>query len=156
MSDAERDNAGVIAPPPLIFGGPFLLGLLLHRVWPAPFGPPRFARLLGVPLLLGGMAGAGWFGATMRQAGTTFEPNEPVTRIVTWGPFRYSRNPAYTSMTAFYVGLAGVLNTRWPLVFLPAVLLTLRHGVIAREERYLARKFGAEYTDYRARVRRWL
>ena len=34
--------------------------------------------------------------------------------------------------------------------------LVIRYGVIAREEIYLERKFGAEYLDYKAKVRRWL
>ncbi len=44
----------------------------------------------------------------------------------------------------------------WPLLALPAVLLAVQRGVIAREERYLERTFGEEYRRYRARVRRWL
>lgn len=28
MTETERDNAGVIAPPPLIYAGPLMLGLL--------------------------------------------------------------------------------------------------------------------------------
>jgi protein-S-isoprenylcysteine O-methyltransferase Ste14 len=32
----------------------------------------------------------------------------------------------------------------------------MQRGVIAREEAYLRRRFGREYEDYAARVRRWL
>jgi protein-S-isoprenylcysteine O-methyltransferase Ste14 len=32
----------------------------------------------------------------------------------------------------------------------------LVHGIVAREERYLAAKFGQPHLDHNARVRRWL
>ena len=35
-------------------------------------------------------------------------------------------------------------------------IAVIDRGVIAREERYLERKFGARYTDYKRRVRRWI
>jgi hypothetical protein len=44
-TDDERDNAGVIAPPPLIYLVPLILGLLLKRKFPIPFLPRRATRL---------------------------------------------------------------------------------------------------------------
>ena len=41
-------------------------------------------------------------------------------------------------------------------LLLPLVLVTMRRGVIEREERYLERKFGEEYLNYKTRVRRWV
>ena len=44
----------------------------------------------------------------------------------------------------------------WALVPLPVVLAVIDRAVIAREERYLERKFGREYLDYKRRRRRWI
>jgi protein-S-isoprenylcysteine O-methyltransferase Ste14 len=156
MNDTEHDNAGVIAPPPLIYLGPLLLGLLLHRARPTAFLPRRIASLLGWPLLACGIGVNLWFVVTMRRAHTPLNPRKPVRRVITWGPFRFSRNPGYTSLAMTYAGVASVVNTLWPLLFLPAVLAVIRRGVIEREERYLERAFGAEYGQYKARVRRWI
>ena len=156
MNDTEPDNAGVIAPPPLIYLGPLLLGLLLHRARPTAFLPRRIASLLGWPLLACGIGVNLWFVVTMRRAHTPLNPRKPVRRVITWGPFRFSRNPGYTSLVMTYAGIASVVNTLWPLLFLPAVLTVIRRGVIEREERYLERAFGAEYGQYKARVRRWI
>jgi protein-S-isoprenylcysteine O-methyltransferase Ste14 len=156
MNDTERDHAGVIAPPPLIYLGPLLLGLFLHRARPIVFLPRPIARLLGWPLLACGIGVNLWFVVTMMRAHTPLDPRQPTRQMVTWGPFRLSRNPGYASLAMIYVGVASVINTLWPFLFLPAVLGVIQRGVIAREERYLERKFGAEYRQYKARVRRWI
>ena len=156
MNESEHDNAGVIVPPPLIYLGPLLLGLLLHRARPIAFLPRRIARVLGWPLLACGIGVNLWFVVTMRRAHTPLDPRQPVKQVITWGPFRFSRNPGYASLAMTYAGVASVVNTLWPLLFLPAVLGVIRRGVIEREERYLERTFGAEYGQYKARVRRWI
>lgn len=156
MNDTERDNAGVIAPPPLIYLAPLALGLVLHRVRPVAFLPRPIARVLGWPLLACGIGVMLWFVVTMMRARTPLDPRQPTRQVVTWGPFRLSRNPGYASLAIIYVGVASVINTLWPFLFLPAVFGVIQRGVIAREERYLERKFGAEYRQYKARVRRWI
>jgi protein-S-isoprenylcysteine O-methyltransferase Ste14 len=59
-------------------------------------------------------------------------------------------------MALVYVGIALCSQALWVLVPLPVVLVIIDHAVIAREERYLERKFGQEYVDYKRRVRRWV
>ncbi len=98
----------------------------------------------------------GWFEWAMRRAGTPTNPYKPSSGIVTEGPFRYTRNPAYLSMTMVYAGVAFLARAPWALALLPVALGVIRRGVIEREERYLERKFGAEYVSYKARVRRWI
>ena len=83
-------------------------------------------------------------------------PYKPVSHIATEGPFRYTRNPAYLSMTMMYTGIAALANALWAIIVLPVALLVIQRGVIEREERYLERKFGGEYLSYKARVRRWI
>jgi protein-S-isoprenylcysteine O-methyltransferase Ste14 len=145
MTDDERDNAGVIAPPPLIYLGPLALGLLLNRKFRIPFLPRGVARALGWPLFGGGVLLMSWFFITMRRADTPIDPREPVSNLATDGPFRYTRNPAYLSMAMIYAGVSSLANALSSILLLPAVLLVIQRGVIEREERYLERKFGEEF-----------
>jgi protein-S-isoprenylcysteine O-methyltransferase Ste14 len=92
----------------------------------------------------------------MHRVGSDPNPYKPATALAVHGPYRYTRNPMYLAMTIFYLGLTLLVNTLWPLVLLPAVLLVVQRGVINREERYLERTFGDAYRAYKARVRRWL
>jgi protein-S-isoprenylcysteine O-methyltransferase Ste14 len=159
MSDDARgtpDNPGVIAPPPLIYAGALLVGLLANRLSPIPFLPRALSRALGWPLVFSGLA-IGTLGLReMKRAGTNVDPREPTTAIVTGGPYRFTRNPLYLSMTLIYGGITARANALPAALLLPLVLHLMRRGVMEREERYLERKFGEEYLGYKARVRRWI
>jgi protein-S-isoprenylcysteine O-methyltransferase Ste14 len=113
-------------------------------------------RVLGWPLVGGGMALAAWFVRTMRGTNTTIRIDKPVSNLVQDGPFRYSRNPGYLSLTMLYAGIAVLRNALWAILLLPLVLFVIQREVIEREERYLERTFGEEYLDYKRRVRRWV
>jgi protein-S-isoprenylcysteine O-methyltransferase Ste14 len=93
---------------------------------------------------------------TFRLAGTTMFPFAPASRLVRHGPYRFTRNPMYLGATITYIGFAMVLNTGWPVILLPVVIWAMVRYVIRYEEAYLEQTFGAEYAEYRKRVRRWL
>ena len=151
-----KDNPGVIAPPPLIYLGGLAIGFALEALLPG--GPlPDAVRWIGGGLaLLAGLALQTFFITAFSRVGTAVEPWKPTTAIVTSGPYRLTRNPAYVGMALIYVGIAVLADAPWALVPLPVVLALVDRGVIAREERYLERKFGEEYLGYKRRVRRWV
>ena len=148
-------------PPPLIFATGFLLGWILEvRVRSLPMaGAPSTRAVLevvGALGVVGGLVVAFWGLWTFHRAHTAILPHRPASRLVTSGPYRFSRNPMYVGLTAAYIGLAMLANTLWPPVFLPLVITALYLLVVRREERYLGSAFGAEYAEYRRRIRRWL
>ena len=157
MPDARADSSGVAFPPPLAYALGFGIGYALDRLKPAPVGVDGGARtLLGWVLAGAGVALAASAIVLFRRAGTSPVPIQPTTALVVRGPYRFTRNPMYLGLAALYVGVALLINSLWPLVVLPVVLIVIRWGVVAREEAYLEREFGDEYRAYQARVRRWL
>lgn len=152
------DTPGVIAPPPLIFLAPLLIGVGLDQwVGVLPLGLALPARaVVAVPLLALGatfiIAALGRF----RRAGTAPEPWKPVSALVVEGIYKISRNPMYVGMALVYLALAVAAGSGIALLLLPVALAAVRYGVIAREERYMAGRFGADYDAYRVQVRRWL
>jgi protein-S-isoprenylcysteine O-methyltransferase Ste14 len=156
MTD-EPDNPGIRVPPPPVYLLALFLGLLLDRKAHVPFLPRGVARVLGWPLVGGGIALAAWFVRTMRGVDTTIRIDKPVSSLVQNGPFRYSRNPGYVALAMIlYTGIAVLRNALWAILLLPLVVYVIQREVIEREERYLERTFGEEYLAYKARVRRWV
>ena len=151
-----KDTAGVIAPPPLIYLAAAVLGLILRFLAPTPFLPRGLAFVLGAVLIVIAVWLSAWGVRAMRRAGTSEKTSLPTTALVTTGPFRFSRNPLYVSLTLCYVGIAIAAQSIWSLALLFVVLPAVQRGVIDREERYLERRFGTDYVRYKKRVRRWI
>jgi protein-S-isoprenylcysteine O-methyltransferase Ste14 len=97
-----------------------------------------------------------WGERTLKRGGTNVNPKQPTLAIVSDGPYRFTRNPLYLALVGLYLGISLAVGTAWPLVFLIPVLLVTHYGIIKREERYLAGKFGEPYVAYMKRVRRWI
>ena len=154
--DPAGDSAGVVAPPPLIYLGGLAVGFALEALLPGTSVSGVVQWVLGGVLLVAGLVLLGSFNTAFQRKGTAVEPWKPTTAIVTTGPYRLTRNPAYLGMALVYIGVALLADALWVLVPLPVVLVIIDRMVIAREERYLERKFGQEYLDYKGRARRWI
>ena len=150
------DNPGVVAPPPFIYLAAFVLVLVLRWLRPMPIVGGAAALWLGLVCIATGFGIAVWGRRTMKSAGTNINPSRPATAIVRSGPFRYSRNPLYLALTLLFLGLSLAFDTWWGVVVLLPLAAVMHRGVVLREERYLDRKFGETYRQYRADVRRYL
>jgi protein-S-isoprenylcysteine O-methyltransferase Ste14 len=157
LINPDDDSARVTFPPPLVYFGFLLLGLLIDRLAELSLPLSQPVRIAGVAILvtLGLLiVAAGLF--RFRQAGTDPEPWKTSSTIVRKGIYRSTRNPMYLGMAIIYLGLAiGFASIAVPALF-PFLILAIRTQVIAREERYLEAKFGDDYRSYKADVRRWL
>lgn len=151
----SRENPGIIAPPPLLYGGALLIALLLQRLRPLPIFSQASALWPGLGLVALGAGIAIWGRQALMAAGTNVNPYRPSTAIADSGPYRFSRNPLYVSLTLIYSGLTMAFDTWWGFILLMPVLIVMHFGVIRREERYLEQKFSDSYRQYRARVRRY-
>jgi protein-S-isoprenylcysteine O-methyltransferase Ste14 len=150
------DNPGVVAPPLLIFAVALVAGLLANRRCPTALLPGALSKMLGWPLVGGGLLLGLWGFREMRRAGTNVDPYHPTTAIVEGGPYAFTRNPLYVGMAPIYAGIGARANALPAALLLPVVLHLVDRGVIEREERYLEGKFGDDYLRYKGRVRRWI
>jgi protein-S-isoprenylcysteine O-methyltransferase Ste14 len=131
--------------------------VLVHAAWRSLAAGPRPAASIAwasAAVFDGGALVAILAFARLGEDTRTGLPRES-TRLRTGGIYAVSRNPMYLSIlilhTAAVIWVPGLL-TAVPLV----VAAVIHDRIVRREERFLARRFGADYATYRARVRRYL
>lgn len=148
-------NLGLVRPP-LVYLVSLASGVAIQLAVPLPFLPGTLAVPLGVPLVAVAIALFSYSVAKFRAAGTPVPARKPTTAIIRTGPYRFTRNPIYLAFSVFQFGIAIWVNSAWLLATLVGAMALVNYVVIQREERYLERKFGAQYLDYKASTRRWL
>lgn len=158
-SDSDPGTAGVVARPPLLFGAALVLGLVLDRLVPALSPFPESAEVrwaVAALLILIGLALAATGIRNFIRASTPVPTNEPTRALVTTGIHGWTRNPIYLGLFLLYGGIAFGAGSPWMLLLVLPLSITMRCGVVAREEAYLERRFGEAYREYKKRVRRWV
>ncbi|HEY1013398.1 MAG TPA: isoprenylcysteine carboxylmethyltransferase family protein [Herpetosiphonaceae bacterium] len=143
----------------VIVGLPVLVALALQ--WAVPLTLPAApltlaARGIGALLLSAGVAVIGLARRELARHRQPTDPGQPTGQLVTSGVFSVSRNPLYLGGILLLAGIALAVNLPWMGIMLLPALVASHVVLVAPEERYLARRFGADYADYAATVCRWL
>lgn len=152
------DVAGVIALPPLIFLGFLGAATVLEAIvpFPVPVAHSLALYVAGATLAACGFVMIAIGTRRFVAAGTNIPPTLPTTALVVDSIYGRTRNPLYLGTSLIYLGLSVAAGSLWAIALLVPLLWVINVGVVKREERYLERKFGDAYRDYKARVRRWI
>ena len=144
-------------PPPFWALAMLLIAYGLERSF--PWAALIYARSLtnAILMVVAGVALAAWSVRTFAAAGTELAPASASNkRLVTDGPFRFTRNPMYLGLVLAMVGVAFFMGTL-PFFAVPVLVFVLCNLVfIPFEEAKMRRQHGNPYTDYLHRVRRWI
>lgn len=158
MEINSQDRAAVKIPPPLIFFACLGAGVFLEYLFPFRFASCawKFRMVFGCFLIaISGLIAISAFKALINNK-TPFNPAKPTVRIVREGAFRFSRNPLYLALLLLLSGIAVLLCSLWLLFALVILFILLEYFAVRPEEKYLAEKFGDDYLNYKASVRRWI
>jgi protein-S-isoprenylcysteine O-methyltransferase Ste14 len=122
-----------------------------------------FPKLLPYPINFSGLALLA-FGSWIRfWTGTVFYRQNPSMvsfkvppKLVTTGPWRYSRNPLYLGLIVIGLGFSIFFFSYSDLILTLVGAVLLHLEVVMHEEKVLSQKFGNIYLDYKTHVRRWI
>ena len=151
----NKDHADVKIHPPVLTFIFILLSYAVNWFIPLQFEAP-WLKYSGLGLAAIGFLLPFIAIREFMKARTTVDPHGSVTSIISSGIYRFTRNPIYLGFVLMLIGFLLYSNTLWGLILSPVLILCFNKLVIEREEAYLEKKFGEQYTNYKSRVRRWL
>lgn len=123
------------------------------------FALPSWSRYAAVSIIALMGVGFDLLGIfSFRASRTTINPLKPerTSTLVTEGVYRITRNPMYVGLALLLCAWAVYLSSLLPFAGPAIFILYITRFQIQPEERVLKSIFGETYTNYCARVRRWL
>lgn len=145
-------------PPPVVMGiiavGMWLTAAVLPG---AGRGFPGRGALAACLALVGVATAAAGVRAFVRH-GTTPNPMAPeeASALVRDGVYRFTRNPMYLGLAIILIGWGIWLGSWWAVVLIPVYVGWVTRFQVIPEERVLRARFGGDYEEYTAKVRRWI
>jgi protein-S-isoprenylcysteine O-methyltransferase Ste14 len=158
MSKETSDVPRIWVHPAILFFGCLLVGYFADRVIPIQLIPvDEFPSVVvsGVLFVITFLIWV-WSFREYGKCGTPVDPQFPVEKLVKTGPCRFSRNPFYLALVLLSVGFGILMNSLWMGIGSVILFLFLHFGVVIPEEKYLTARFGEDYLEYKANVRRWI
>ena len=154
----EKDSPGVYIPPPLIYVLSFITAGFIQKRIPIDdsWFHSQMAIIMGMSLLIISLF---FLVRSLRQffkSKNTLILIKAAFSLQKNGIYSISRNPMYIGLAIVYLGIACFIGNWWNIILFPILLLIVQEYIIKREEKYLERRFGQEYLDYKGSVRRWL
>lgn len=147
-------GAGFVVAMAAAFFAPVLQ--LAGVVAPLSFLDATLVQLTGIALAVAGIGATVYAQVDMGESWRIgVDPGETTT-LVRQGVFGVVRNPIFTAMLVFGVGIALVTPNLIAMVGFALLLLTIELQVRVVEEPYLAAKHGDTYREYTARVGRFV
>lgn len=141
--------------PPTYFYIAIVLILALHFLLPGAQIIHSPWRYLGVILLVLGSALNIMADQAFKRHNTTVKPFEESTFLVTEGVFRFSRNPMYFGFVLLLAGAVMLLGSATPWIVVAVFPFLMELRFIRAEEAMLEARFGAAWSGYKQRVRKW-
>lgn len=158
MNDNRPPHPAARIPPPLFFAASLALGFFLQRWLGLGLATPlpRPWRVVAILLLGTGILLALWAVGLFARHRTTIIPHGVSSALIIQGPYRFTRNPMYLSLSLAYLGLALWLQCWMALLFLSIPIWLLSRFIVPMEESQMRKRFGLAFDAYCNRVRRWL
>ena len=141
---------------------PLWLGLFIAAAWALDRLAPGLASgwswlgPLGYGLVTLGLLAMGLAIVEFLRNHTTFIPRRVPTAFLQNGIYTLSRNPIYLGDALVLTGLILAWDVLPALVLVPAFMLLVAKRYIEGEEAGLEARFGAEFTAWKQKVRRWI
>ena len=130
----------------------FIIAALTLDTW---LGLPKIITIpnsfyIATPILLVGILVTGWSIIHFLKAKGTPVPVNPPPRLVTTGPYAYTRNPMLTGIFILLIGIGVMFGSiSLTFIFTPLYILVNTWELKEIEEPELIQRLGEEYVAYR-------
>ena len=154
----KKDHPGIYVPPPIVYALTFLVAVFIQKKLPIDDSlfHRQLAKIVGVGLLIIALF---FLIRSLRQfflSKNTLVTIMAANSLQTNGIYNITRNPMYLGLAIVYLGISCLIGNWWNIILFPLLLLLIQEYMIKREEKYLERRFGQVYLDYKSKVRRWI